>query len=623
MLKKIIYKYLLFLLFWILLFDLHRIIFSIFHIQKLKVVTFTEWFMAFLHSIRLDLAMAGALSILPILILSLLINYNNKFLRILFYIILYIELTFVILINSGEIQTYEEWNHKLTSRVFKHLANPDEVFRTASWTSTILFFIVGNIEFIFSYYTLKKMNLIFSDPNEKKNHFIKIITSFFGFIVLGITSFLLLRGGIQQIPLNINSAIYSNKPILNDLSVNTPYNFAKSYLIYNKTNLDDIIPKMDATTSKQLTNNLYTYKKDSSQIKLFKKSKPNIVLVIFEGWSSEAIDCIGKTKGATPNFNKLAEEGYLFDNIYAASGTSEIGNATIFSGFPALPEVSITMQPEKSRHLRTINQDLQKNGYESGYLFGGDLKYGNIGGFLMDHNFQNIIDENNLPSRNRGKLNYHDKDVYNFLFSEIKKRKKPFFQCVFTGSTHAPYDHPNVTPKKFSENESDYMNSIIYADWCLGNFIKEAKKKSWYSNTVFIFISDHGHTTPSAPTPHESPFFKIPLLFWGPMLKSDFQGKRNSILGAQSDFSYTLLQQLGINSKAYSWSKNLLNQNCPQFAIHTINKGFGWATPKGNFTYQLQEKLYIQQTFPKQHFKQEENNAKAMLNSIYNYYKKL
>lgn len=167
------------------------------------------------------------------------------------------------------------------------------------------------------------------------------------------------------------------------------------------------------------------------------------------------------------------------------------------------------------------------------------------------------------------------------------------------------------------------MNSIIYADWCLGNFIKEAKKKSWYSNTIFIFISDHGHTTPSAPTPHESPFFKIPLLFWGPMLKADFKGKRNSILGAQSDFSFTLLQQLGIRSKAYPWSKNLLNQHCPQFAIHTINKGFGWATPKGNFTYQLQEKLYIQQTFTKQHFKQEENNAKAMLNSIYNYYKKL
>ena len=622
MFKKIIYKYLLFLFFWILLFDLHRIIFSIFHIQKLKSIHFSEWLLAFLHSIRLDLAMAAGLSILPILILSFLINYNTKFLKILFYIFLYLELTFVILINSGEIQTYEEWNHKLTSRVFKHLSNPDEVFRTASWTSTILFFIIGNIEFIFSYFVLKKMNLIYFNRSDKKNHFIRIITSFFGFVALGITSFLLLRGGIQQIPLNINSAIYSNKPVLNDLAVNTPYNFAKSYLIYNKTNLDDIIPKMDTISANRITQNLYNYNKNS-KYHLLKKSNPNIVLVIFEGWSSEAIDCLGKTKGATPNFNKLAEEGYLFDNIYAASGTSEIGNATIFSGFPALPEVSITMQPEKSRNLKTINQDLQKNGYESGYLFGGDLKYGNIGGFLMDHNFQNIIDENNLPSKNRGKLNYYDEDVYDFLLTEINKRKKPFFQCVFTGSSHAPYDYPSKTPKKYNGIESEYMNSIVYADWCLGNFIKKAKKENWYSNTIFIFISDHGHTTPTAPTPHESPFFKIPLLFWGPMLDENFRGKRNSILGAQSDFSYTLLQQLEIKSNAYPWSKNLLSSSCPEFAIHTINKGYGWATPKGNFTYQLQEKLYIQQTFNKNDFKHEEKNANAMLNCIYNYYKKL
>ena len=622
MLKKIIYKYLLFLFFWILLFDLHRIIFSIFHLQKLKTVHFSEWFMAFLHSIRLDLAMAGALSILPILILCFLINYNNKFLKILFYIILYIELTFVILINSGEIQTYEEWNHKLTSRVFKHLSNPDEVFRTASWTSTILFFIIGNIEFIFSYFILKKMNLIFSNPYEKKNHFIRIITSLFGFVVLGISSFLLLRGGIQQIPLNINSAIYSNKPVLNDLAVNTPYNFAKSYLIYNKTNLDDFIPKMDAASANRITKKLYNYT-DNTSIQLLNNKRPNIVLVIFEGWSSEAIDCLGQTKGATPNFNNLAKEGYLFDNIYAASGTSEIGNATVFSGFPALPEVAITMQREKRRNLRTINQDLQKVGYESGYLFGGDLKYGNIGGFLMDHNFENIIDENNLPSKKRGKLNYYDEDVYDFLLDEIKNRKKPFFQCVFTGSSHAPYDHPPKTPKKFKDIESDYMNSIIYADWCLGNFIKKAKKKSWFSNTLFVFISDHGHTTPSAQTPHESPFFKIPLLFWGPVIKNQFQGKRNSILGAQADFPVTLLSQLDIKSKDYPWSKNLLSYKCPQFAIHTINKGFGWATPKGNFTYQLQEKLYIQQTFTKKDLKQEERNAKAMLNSIYNYYKKM
>jgi phosphoglycerol transferase MdoB-like AlkP superfamily enzyme len=622
MFKKITYRYFLLLLFWIFLFDLHRLIFSFFHFEKLKTVSFLEWVEAFLFSLRLDFAMSAALSVLPILFLSFYLNYNNKALKIIFYSILYIELGLVIIINSGEIQTYEEWNHKLTSRVFKHLANPDEVFRTASWTSTLLFFIIGNIEFIFSYQLLKRMKLIYSNEEDKKSHFVRIMTSFFGFIVLGATSFLLLRGGIQQIPLNINSAIYSNKPVLNDLAINTTYNFSKSFLIYNKTNLDEVIPKMDTLKSQTITSQLYDYK-DSNAVNLLNNKKPNIVLVIFEGWGAEAIDCLGQTKGATPNFNRLTKEGYLFENIYAASGTSDIGNATIFSGFPAIPEVSITMQPEKHRGLRTINQDLQKQGYETGYLFGGDLKYGNIGGFLMDHGFQNLVDENNLPAIKRGKLNYYDEDVYQFLINEINKRKKPFFQCVFTGSSHAPYDYPAKTPKKFSGEESEYMNSIIYADWCLGKFIKQVKKQPWYKNTLFIFISDHGHTTPSALSPHESPFFRIPLLFWGPTVKKEFKGIRNPILGAQCDFPYTLLKQLGIKSQSYPWSKNLLSKSCPEFAIHTINKGYGWATPSGNFTYQLQEKLYIQQTFKKEEIRKEEIKAKALLNSFYNYYKKL
>jgi phosphoglycerol transferase MdoB-like AlkP superfamily enzyme len=622
MIKKITIKYILLVLFWILLFDFHRLLFSIINYSKIENASFIEWIEAFIFSFRLDIAMAAALSVIPILILSFYIHYPSKFLRILFYSFIYFELTFVILINSGEIQTYEEWNHKLTSRVFKHLSNPDEVFRTASWTSTILFFIIGNVEFIFSYQVLKRLKIIFFIEEDRKSHFVKIITSFFGFILLGSISFLLLRGGIQQIPLNINSAIYSNNPTLNDISINTPYNFSKSYLIYNKTNLDDVIPKMNSKSINHLKDSLFNYI-ETTNIELFKNKKPNIVLVIFEGWGAEAIDCLGKTKGATPNFNSLAKEGYLFDNIYASSGTSEIGNATIFSGFPAIPEVSITMQPEKHRHLKTINQDLQKIGYETGYLFGGDLKYGNIGGFLMDHGFKNIKDENQLPSIERGKLNYYDEDLYNFLLKEIKQRRKPFFQCVFTGSSHAPYDYPNKTPKTFTGEESEYMNSIIYADWCLGKFIKKAKKQDWFSNTLFVFISDHGHTTPTAPTPHESPFFRIPLLFWGPILKSEYKGKRNSILGGQCDFPKTFLSQLNIKTTDYPWSKNLLSSNCPQFAIHTINKGYGWATQSGNLTYQLQEKIYIQQTFPKEILKKEEDNAKALLNSIYNYYKKL
>ena len=621
MFKKITLHFFKLLLFWILLFDFQRITFSLFHWRKFQSSTFFEWLQSFVFSIRLDLGMAGALCILPILFLSLKLVSNKRWISLTFYGILVFEIILVCLIHSGEINVYDEWNHKLTSRVFKHLSNPDEVFRTAPWSSTFWYIFFFSLEVFVAW---KGMKWLFKlDPIRIQKHWSIRTLAFFGsFILFGGTSFVLLRGGFQQIPLNINAAIYSTNPLNNDLSINSSYNFAKSYLLYNRTDIDEFMPKMDTLVSEQIVKELYTYPKQHSNYFL-STQKPNIVFVVLEGWSANAMGCLSDTKGATPNFDKLASEGLLFTNVRAASGTSEIGNSTIFSGFPAIPEVSITMQPEKHRKISSINQDLKKRGYTSSYLFGGDLKYGNIGGYLMDHGFDKVIDENNLPDLPRGKLNYYDPDLYRFFLKEIKQAKQPFLQCVFTGSSHAPYDHPKNGKQKFEGVEADYMNSIVYCDKAIGEFIRKAKKLPSYKNTLFIFVADHGHGTPFNESPHVGPFFRIPLLFWGEVIKAEYRKKKINTLGSQSDIAATLLYQLGMDSKNYPWSKDLMNPNVPEFALHTINKGYGWVTPKGNMTFQMQSNIYVEDLFDPKNRKAEIKKGNALLNEVYRYYKKL
>jgi phosphoglycerol transferase MdoB-like AlkP superfamily enzyme len=565
--------------------------------------------------------MAGALCILPLLFLSLKLISNKRWLSKVFSGVLIFEIILVCLIHSGEINVYDEWNHKLTSRVFKHLSNPDEVFRTAAWTSTFWYIFFFALEVFVAW---KGMRFLFKlDPLRIPKHWsIRILVSLFSFVLFGGISFVLLRGGFQQIPLNINAAIYSTNPLNNDLSINSTYNFAKSYLLYNRTDIDEFMPKMDMVVSTKIVEGLYTYPKTHNNYFLT-TSKPNIVFVVLEGWSSNAMGCLSETKEATPNFDKIATEGLLFTNVRAASGTSEIGNSTIFSGFPAIPEVSITMQPEKHRKIQSINQELKKRGYISSYLFGGDLKYGNIGGYLLDHGFDKVIDENNLPNIPRGKLNYYDEDLYRFFLKEINQTKQPFLQCVFTGSSHAPYDHPKTGKQKFDGVESDYMNSLVYSDKALGKFIKEVKKLPCYKNTLFVFVADHGHGTPFNESPHVGAFFRIPLLFWGEMIKPEYKNKKINTLGSQCDIAATLLYQLGIDSKNYPWSKDLMNPNVPEFALHTINKGYGWVTNKGNMTFQMQSNIYVEDLFDKKIRKQEINKGNALLNEVYRYYKKL
>ncbi len=621
MFKKLTIDFFKLLLFWVLLFDFQRITFSLFHWRKFQSSTFWEWIQSFGFSLRLDLGMAGALCILPILFLSLKLISNKTWISKVFYGILVFEIILVCLIHSGEINVYDEWNHKLTSRVFKHLSNPDEVFRTAPWSSTFWYIFFFGLEVFVAW---KGMRWLFQlKPIKLNKHWIlRTLVFLCSFILFGGTSFILLRGGFQQIPLNINAAIYSTNPINNDVSINSTYNFAKSYLLYNRTDIDEFMPKMDTIISKRIVKELYNYPKEHNNYFLTTQ-KPNIVFVVLEGWSSNAMGCLSDTKGATPHFDKLASEGLLFTNIRATSGTSEIGNSTIFSGFPAIPEVSITMQPEKHRKIRSINQDLKKRGYNSSYLFGGDLKYGNIGGYLLDHGFNKVIDENNLPDIPRGKLNYYDADIYNFFLKEIQRSKQPFLQCVFTGSSHAPYDHPKQGKQKFDGVEADYMNSLVYCDKAISQFIQKAKKLPSYKNTLFVFVADHGHGTPINESPHVGAFFRIPLLFWGEVVKPEYRDKQKNTLGSQADIVATLLYQLGLDYKEYPWSKDLMNPNVPEFALHTINKGYGWITPKGNMTFQMQNNIYVEDLFPQTSRREEIKKGNALLNEVYRYYKKL
>lgn len=622
MLKKLLISFLKLFLLWILIFDFQRILFSIHNWDKFGAVSMGEWFGAFFYSLRLDVATASGLNFLPLLFLTLHLFWPKLWIKKLFYGILIFEFVLVAMIHCGEINAYGEWNHKLTSRVFMHLSNPDEVFRSADYSMTFWFFVYLILELAFSW---KLMRRLFAKtlPVHLVNKGFIIPAYLVSIIFLGFISMLLLRGGFQQIPININAAIYSNNSVSNDLSMNPLYFFTKSYMLYNRSEIDEFMPDIDPKKASALVAEMHNFPKKHERLFLTNK-RPNIVIVVLESWAAEAIGCMSETKGATPNFDRLSKEGVLFTNIYGTSHTSEIGNASIFSGFPSVPEVSISMQPEKSRKLKAVNQSLKPFGYNSSYLFSGDLKYGNIGGYFLDHGFDKVQDEDDFEgSIPRGKLNYYDKDLYNKFLKEIGQSKQPFLQCAFTGSTHSPFDVPKVKGQKWKGNESGFMNSLVYADKCLGEFIRKAQKESWYKNTLFIFVADHSHTTPDVATPMLHAFYRIPLLFWGPVIDPSYKGIKQEVLGSQFDIPATLLYQMGIGTDDYPWSKDLMNPLVKQFAFHNIIRGYGWVSPKGYLTYQMQMKQYLEESFDKKDRAVERMNCHAYMTRLYQYYKDL
>lgn len=611
------------LFFWVLFFDFQRILFLFHNFNKFSEIGIFNWIGAFYYSIRLDLSTAGFLSLIPIIFLVISIVWQKKWAFRAFSIILLVQSIVCALIHAGEINAYPEWNHKLTGRVFMHLSHPDEVFRTADWGMIFWFIIYAGLEILVAFY-LKKW--LFKQKQVEQNISFRkqLITTGISIPVTMFLCLFLARGGFQPIPINTDDACYTNEYIANDLSINSTYYFGKSFLLYKRTNIDQFIPTFSEEQKNEVEQKLFNYNYQHDNLFL-KNARPNIVLIILESWSGNAIGSMTQTTTAAPHFDKLTQDGLFFSNIYGVSGTSEIGNSSIFSGYPGIPEVAITMQADKHRKIPSLNQDLKQWDYTSAYLFSGDLKYGNIGGYLKDHGFDIVEDEANFPQKiKKGKLNYFDEDLYRILIEKIAKLPEPFMQCGFTGSTHSPYDFPNQEKfNKFGGAEGKFHNSMLYADSCLYDFVQKAQKQPWYDNTLFIFVADHGRSTNGQQNPSSTSFNRIPLLIYGNPLKDEYRGKIIHKIGSQVDIVRTLLYQMGGDFERYRWSKDLMNPNAPEFALHTINRGYGWITPKGNFTYQMENKRFVENTFSKVELKKEFLTCQVLLALIYEEFKKL
>jgi len=242
----------------------------------------------------------------------------------------------------------------------------------------------------------------------------------------------------------------------------------------------------------------------------------------------------------------------------------------------------------------------------------------------MDHGFDQLIDEDDFPSGlSKGKLNYYDRDLFKEFLRRINGTKTPFMHCVFTGSTHSPYDHPKSSRQNWKGKESEFMNSLIYADECLGQFIRNCKSQSWFDNTIFVFVADHGHATPKYADYSCTEFYRIPLLIWGQPLKQDYRGKRIDKVGSQTDIPATILYQMGQGYDAYPWSKDLLNPNAPEFAMHTTINGYGWITDKGSTVYEYFQKKRIRNTFKSADLASEIEKGNAFIVEVYRAFKGL
>lgn len=283
--------------------------------------------------------------------------------------------------------------------------------------------------------------------------------------------------------------------------------------------------------------------------------KPNIIFILIDdmGWSD--LGCYGSQYYETPNIDKMAQEGILFDNAYAACPVCSPTRASILTGkYPARVKVTDWIGAHTRGKLidanyikwlpleeKSLAKTLNEGGYSTwhvGKWHLGTKKYYpenhgfdvNIGGCHLGHPSNGYFSPYNIENLSDGLDGEYLTDrLTDESINLIKNRdeNKPFFLNLWHYAVHTPIDakendieyfnkksiklglnkiNPFIEGEKFPcyhksservlrriiQSDPSYGAMIFNLDWNIGRLIDTLENEGILEDTIIFFTSDNG-----------------------------------------------------------------------------------------------------------------------------------
>lgn len=559
---------------WILIFQFFRGIFFLYHhSEALEIGGYLIGKSAQL-GLRMDISFAAYILMIPTLLIGFTAKKWNWY-RLFMKIYSFVVGTIISLLTVCDLELFKAWGFRIDSTIFTYLSSPAEAMASAGATP------IFGLSILLIFLSFMVSWSLFTIIQRSVPHFTPIswIASIPVYTFLGAVLIIPIRGGLQQIPMNVSNVFFSDKSFANHAAVNLPWNFVSSIInaSYDKTNPFAFTSQVQ---EKQTLSELYP-EGTADTLLLRKTANPNVLIIIWESLTAKVVAELGGPENITPNFSQLTKEGILFTNMYASGNRSDKGMVAILSGYPAQPHRSIIKIPTKTNALPSLPKVFKAQQYSTAYYYGGESEFANMKSYFLQQGYDKIIDKHDFQQSDmNSKWGAHDHMVLNKLLHDLDHQKAPFFTTVFTLSSHEPFEVPVPTVIEGKSNEKLFLNAHHYTDASIGDFIQKAKKTAWWDNTLVVIIADHGHPLPENPKGKTNEFH-IPMLWLGGVVE------RNAIkidtLCSQTDFAATLLNQLQLPSQDFQWSNDIFKKNRQPFAYFSFPNAFGWVKPNGSF----------------------------------------
>lgn len=568
---------------------------------------FTELPAVIWHGLPLDLSMAGYLSVIPgflsIAVVWLKRDLVKPIMNI-YFIIASLFITCSFLLNAS---LYPYWKYPLDSTpLFYFFTSPADAIASVSIWQVILSIVILIVLTIGVWFTLRMRG-------EKRQQYSRYSYGYGGFgsgkrnrfddfdrhrgrtsiILLLLTGllFLPIRGGITVSTMNTGQAYYSQNAYLNHSAVNPLFSlfesithqedFASQYRFMKDKEADKIFATMTSTSDE----NTYPLLNEAT----FKKGTPDILIVIMESFASDIMPSMGSYKDVAVCLDSIAQQSILFTRFYANSFRTDRGMVSILSGYPAQPTTSIMRYPRKTSQLPSIARNLAKyKNYKTTYYYGGDADFCNMRSYLVSQGYQHIISDANFPIEDKlSKWGVPDHILAARMMEDIKAQqneKRPMLRILQTSSSHEPFEVP------YHRLKDKRLNAFAYTDSVMGAIVREYRKLPRWKNTLIVFVPDHVGGYKENLNDHDRSRYQIPLILAGGVISRPM---KVGIIGSQHDIAATLLGQLGVEHREFTFSKNMMSDATPKFAFFAVNDAFGIVSEENSLIYDNRAKRIV------------------------------
>ncbi len=387
----------------------------------------------------------------------------------------------------------------------------------------------------------------------------------------------LIRGGLQPIPLEPAHAFELGDPTEAALALDGAYSELAALLSPSECK-SVALPAADSIDPVRVLGPSYPSRRESdhpldvSAANALAANRPNVVVVLLEGWAALYMRSYFGKHDCTPFFDELRARSLSTDLTITDGHRTSMGVFSIFCSFQNPLGQTVARSNLQFERYDSLASILRDRGWHTAFFQGTNKETSGVGSFAQTLGFEESFGREDMPSGRYPDHSWgkHDPDVFDFALERMRAMPRPFLAAINTNTTHSRELPSGVAPfVEGSSNEAVTSSALKFADDALRVFIGDAERAN-LGPTIFVLVADHTSYVEHGGFMGHA----IPFLIYAPGL---VEPKRIADVSHHRDIAPTLLDLVGIPiPDGFAGRSLVADSPTPRFADYSSGAALGW-----------------------------------------------